>query len=423
MRFDKKYLLALVPLLLVLALIYYFRDIVSYIIIAWIISMIGAPIVVFLRKYLGKTIAALVTLSLFGLILVSLLYTFIPPVVNQARYLSRIDYKEVVQSIEEPIMDWENWLIDKGLMKRRDFVNFDSLKIKREENSRFSQQMVLDSIYNPKDSSYLPHIAINLTIDASDLLSKGQINDTENNARNNDFFIRLRENIIQYINPSKIQELFTSTFAAFGNVLVAFLSVFFIAFFFLKEQGLFFEMVKTAVSEEYEERTLHAIDESSKLLIRYFIGILLQITFITVFVSIFLKILGIENALLIAFFAAILNVIPYVGPIIGASFGIIITISSNLDVSFYKDLLPQITKVLMVFGIMQLLDNFILQPNIFSKSVKAHPLEIFLIVLVGAKLGGILGMVLAIPFYTVFRVIAKVFLSEFKVIQRLTKNL
>jgi predicted PurR-regulated permease PerM len=385
--------------------------------------MIGAPIVVFLRKYLGKTIAALVTLSLFGLILVSLLYTFIPPVVNQARYLSRIDYKEVVQSIEEPIMDWENWLIDKGLMKRRDFVNFDSLKIKREENSRFSQQMVLDSIYNPKDSSYLPHIAINLTIDASDLLSKGQINDTENNARNNDFFIRLRENIIQYINPSKIQELFTSTFAAFGNVLVAFLSVFFIAFFFLKEQGLFFEMVKTAVSEEYEERTLHAIDESSKLLIRYFIGILLQITFITVFVSIFLKILGIENALLIAFFAAILNVIPYVGPIIGASFGIIITISSNLDVSFYKDLLPQITKVLMVFGIMQLLDNFILQPNIFSKSVKAHPLEIFLIVLVGAKLGGILGMVLAIPFYTVFRVIAKVFLSEFKVIQRLTKNL
>lgn len=423
MRFDKKYLLALVPLFLVLALIYYFRDIVSYIVIAWIISMIGAPLVVFLRKYLGKTIAALLTLSLFGLILVSILYIFIPPVVNQARYLSEIDYKEVVQSIEEPISDWENWLIDKGLMKKRDYLNIDSLNLKREQNSHFSQQIVLDSIYNPKDSSYLPHFAINLTLDASDLISNGQLEESAMNDHSHDFFTRLRENIVQYINPAKIQELFSSAFSVFGNVLVAFLSIFFIAFFFLKEQGLFFEMVKTAVSVEYEERTLHAIDESSKLLIRYFIGILLQITVITVFVSVFLKILGVENALLIGFFAAILNVIPYIGPIIGASFGVIITISSNLDVSFYDQLLPQITQVLMVFGIMQLLDNFILQPNIFSKSVKAHPLEIFLIVLVGAKLGGVLGMVLAIPFYTVFRVIAKVFLSEFKVIQRLTKNL
>lgn len=80
-------------------------------------------------------------------------------------------------------------------------------------------------------------------------------------------------------------------------------------------------------------------------------------------------------------------------------------------------------RVLSVFIIMQIIDNFVLQPIIFSKSVKAHPLEIFLVVLIGAKLGGILGMVLAIPLYTVFRVIGKVFLSEFKVIQNLTRNI
>jgi len=72
---------------------------------------------------------------------------------------------------------------------------------------------------------------------------------------------------------------------------------------------------------------------------------------------------------------------------------------------------------------MQLLDNFFLQPTIFGRSVKAHPLEIFIVVLVGAKLGGILGMVVAIPAYTVFRVIGKVFFSEFKVIQRITQGL
>ena len=64
-----------------------------------------------------------------------------------------------------------------------------------------------------------------------------------------------------------------------------------------------------------------------------------------------------------------------------------------------------------------------LQPNIFSKSVKAHPLEIFIVVLMGAKIGGVTGMILAIPGYTVIRVLAKVFLSEFKVVQRITKGL
>ena len=100
-----------------------------------------------------------------------------------------------------------------------------------------------------------------------------------------------------------------------------------------------------------------------------------------------------------------------------------ITLSSNMELSFYNEMVPLLTKVLIVFLVTRLIDDVILQPNIFSKSVKAHPLEIFIIVLVGAKIGGILGMVLAIPFYTAFRVIGKVFLSEFKVIQKLTRNI
>jgi predicted PurR-regulated permease PerM len=133
--------------------------------------------------------------------------------------------------------------------------------------------------------------------------------------------------------------------------------------------------------------------------------------------------LGVKNALLIGFFAGIMNVIPYVGPIIAAAVGMVITLSSNMELSFYDEMIPLLTKVGIVFIATRLIDDIILQPNIFSKSVKAHPLEIFIIVLVGAKVGGILGMVLAIPFYTAFRVIGKVFLSEFKVIQSLTRNM
>ena len=133
--------------------------------------------------------------------------------------------------------------------------------------------------------------------------------------------------------------------------------------------------------------------------------------------------LGVPNALLIGFFAGMMNVIPYIGPIIAAGIGMIITLSSNMDLSFYNEMIPLLTKVGVVFLLTRLIDDIILQPNIFSKSVKAHPLEIFIVVLVGAKVGGVLGMVLAIPFYTAFRVIGKVFLSEFKVIQKLTRNM
>nr|HPN71820.1 AI-2E family transporter [Saprospiraceae bacterium] len=408
MKFDKKYLLAIIPLAIVCGLLYYFRTIVSYVIIAWVVSMIGAPLVVFLRRYLGKTLAATATLFLFGIIFGLILYIFIPPLVNQAKYLSSIDYQKVVNSLEEPLKDWENWLANKGLLsKRQDMEQLVSNPIK-DSDYIFNENVVLDSLVRTMDSSVVTHVSINLKIDASDL--NYQRENINQSTAQEDFFGKLRQNLMYYINPSRIQSIFSSTVSAFGNMVVGIMSVMFIAFFFLKEQGLFYEMIKTAVPVEYEERTTHAIDESSKLLIRYFIGIFIQITIVTIVSTILLSALGIQNALLIAFFAAIMNVIPYMGPIIGASFGAIITISSNLNVSFYNELFPQLIKVFIVFGIVQLIDNFILQPNIFSKSVKAHPLEIFLIVLIGAKLGGILGMVLAIPLYTVMRVIGKVFL-------------
>jgi len=157
--------------------------------------------------------------------------------------------------------------------------------------------------------------------------------------------------------------------------MIAILSVLFISFFFLKEQGLFDKILGSIVPNEYEGETVQAINESSQLLVRYFIGILSQITVITVVVSVGLTLMGINNALLIAFFAALMNVIPYVGPLFGATFGIIITISSHLDLPFYSGMLPLLVKVLIVFAIMQLLDNFVLQPTIFGRSVKAHPCD------------------------------------------------
>ena len=106
---------------------------------------------------------------------------------------------------------------------------------------------------------------------------------------------------------------------------------------------------------------------------------------------------------------------------IGAVIGVIIGISTNLDLDFYTQVIPLSLKICVVFAIMQLIDNFVLQPLIFSNSVKAHPLEIFIIVISAGTLWGVLGMIIANLIHT-FRVIAKEFLSEFKLVQELTKT-
>lgn len=413
MKFNYKYLLALVPLIAVGATLYYFSEIVTYILIAWVLSMVGAPVVVNLRKFLGKNMAAITTLSLFVMGFIILVYTFIPPLVNQIDNLSKVDYNKVVDALREPIRDWEDWLVSKKLMIRHD-PHAELSSPQMDSTASLTHIIQIDSTLTGKSLK----IDIHVHNDIQQASDQPVVVDEDE-----DFFTLLERNIVAYLNPANIQKVLGITFNAFGDILIGVFAVFFIAFFFLKEQGLFDTMLTSLVPSGYEVQTKQAVDETSKLLIRYFIGILVQMTLIVIFIASGLTFLGVKNALLIGFFAAIINVIPYIGPIIGVFFATILTISSNTGLSFYTELMPMLFKVLILFGCLHLIDNFILQPNIFSKSVKAHPLEIFIVVLMGAKIGGILGMVLAIPAYIVVRVISKVFLSEFKVIQKLTRNL
>ncbi len=155
------------------------------------------------------------------------------------------------------------------------------------------------------------------------------------------------------------------------------------------------------------------------MLSRYFGGLAAQLTVFSLVLSFLLWILGVKNALLIGAFGGLFNIVPYVGPIIGMVFGVFITASSNLDMDLGQ-LLPMLLKVAASFMATQFLDNNFTGPMIFSKSVQAHPLEIFIVTLVAAKLGGVIGMVIGIPVYTVLRVIARTFFSEFKVVKHLT---
>ena len=414
----RKYTLYAIPILLVGAVLFFFSEIVGYIVVAWVVSMIGAPLHRFLSRFLSKGLAAGLTLAAFSLFILLLLRILAPPLVQQARNLAGLDYEKMISGLEEPIADVNAWLADKGLINP-DVAVIEDTTI-QDHQSMQTSVIRLDSLLRTQGDT-ISETGLDLVINIVPPAEAPSIE--ESTDQSSGILVGVKNNIFEKFNPSQIPKLLGSFVGFFGNILVALLSVFFIAFFFLKEKGLFTKMVSAIVPNNQEGKTQHAIEESSELLIRYFVGLLTQVIIITIVTTLVLKLLGMQNALLMAFCFAIFNLIPYIGPILGNLFGVLIVISSNLDYGFYDVMLPKIIKTVVVFGILQLLDNFLLQPNIFSRSVKAHPLEIFIVVLMGAKVGGVAGMVLAIPAYTILRVIAKVYLSEFEVVKRLTAGL
>lgn len=102
---------------------------------------------------------------------------------------------------------------------------------------------------------------------------------------------------------------------------------------------------------------------------------------------------------------------------------IFLTMTSFLGADFSTVILPKTAWVLLGLVIGQLIDNFFSQPFIFSNSVKSHPLEIFLVIIIAGLLFGVVGMIVAVPGYTAIKVILKEFLAENQIVKRLTKNL
>lgn len=235
-----------------------------------------------------------------------------------------------------------------------------------------------------------------------------------------DFIVEKVKNIV---NLGTVGNLLGNFITAAGNIFIGIFSILFIAFFFLKDNNMFEEGLLLFVPENNHERTRKVISESKTLLMRYFIGIFLEVLGVMSLISLGLWILGVKNALLIGFFGGIMNIIPYLGPIIGSIIGIFLGISSTLAFGAYDDLIPETIKLTSVFLVVNFIDNNILVPLIYSQSVKSHPLEIFFVIIIGGGLAGLPGMLLAVPVYTLLRVIAKEFFIRFRVVKKLTEDM
>ncbi len=223
------------------------------------------------------------------------------------------------------------------------------------------------------------------------------------------------------VNLGSVSQLINNFFSVAGNTFVGVFSVFFIAFFFLKDENMFQNGLLLIVPEKHHDATLKVVADSKNLLMRYFIGILGEILGVMTLITLGLWIFGVENALLIGFFGAIMNIIPYLGPVIGTVIGVVLGITANLATGAWDELFPIILKILGVFLTANFIDNNILIPVIYSKSVKSHPLEIYFVILIGGSLAGLPGMILAVPVYTVLRVIAREFFQQFRIVKKLTE--
>lgn len=226
-----------------------------------------------------------------------------------------------------------------------------------------------------------------------------------------------------YLNLQKTSGLISSVFSFTGQIISAIFAVCFITFFFLKDQNLINDTILLLIPPDYEGKTRTILTDCKRMLSSYFIGLLFDVLAVAVLFSIGMNIIGVHNTVIIGVFAGLMNIIPYVGPILGILFAIIVGLTSNPSINLATEALPLISEIIFVGIIVQLIDMIVVQPYIFSNSVKAHPLEIFLVILSAATLGGVPAMIVAIPVYTVFRLIAKQFLSEFRLVKKLTEDI
>jgi predicted PurR-regulated permease PerM len=352
--------------LLLLAVAWFFRNIVVYILVSGVLSIMGRPLVdLFCRIKIKKlkfprALAALLTLLIIWGVIIMFFVIFIPLVTKELNYFSTIDSEKIVQIVQDPLNKLENLF--------------------RTFNKDIGPVSVQD-YFAKKVSSVL-------SIDM-------------------------------------IQNFLGSLAGILGNVLVAIFSITFITFFFLKDQQLFFESILIWVPEKYTENFRRALFSIKNLLTRYFIGILIQSTCIMILIDIGMTIAGIDfqQALVMGLILGILNVIPYVGPWLGLFIAIIMGVASHIQMDFKTVVVPLIYYMIIVEAITHLIDNILFQPVIFSNSVKAHPLEIFIVILAAGFAAGIPGMILGIPTYTVIRVFAREFFYNFKAVQKITSSL
>lgn len=363
-----KYLILAAGIGIIGTLCWYFSSIIIYILLAVVISLIARPIVSLLRKIRIKGhsapdwLLAAVTLIMMIIIFFAIITLIVPIVSGIIKDISLDSIEAAARHISGPLSELNNNL-------REAF----------------------------------PKLGSNFRIEVAAI-----------------------QELKKFFDPSMFSSVIGSAASIITNLGVGIFSVVFISFFFIKDDGQFTAIVKAMIPDKHEEEAEKAITDISYLLSRYFTGVMIEVIGVATinFIGLFLIAkLGFNAAIGIAFMTGILNIMPYVGPLLGGAMGtilgLVIKYSSAVPVGIDVSFIAFTLILIAIFSFTQLVDNFLYQPVIYSTSIKAKPLEIFIVLLIAGTLAGPLGMIVAIPSYTVIRVVAYRFFRRYKTINRL----
>ena len=362
-----RYLIGAGTLAILAWLCWYFKSVLSYVIAAFVVSLIGQPVMRMLRKVTVKGKAApdwllaILTILLILGILILVVTQAIPVVTRIVRDAAVLNSATVSGN---PLDRVNDWII--GLFPALG-PDFDLIAI-------------------------------------------------------------LMDKLKEVTNITNVTAVISSVTSFVTSFAVGLFSIVFISFFFVRDETLFRKIVCALVPDRMEGKTAKALADIEHLLSRYFVGLLIEMTGVALldFLGLWLIArLGFNNALGIAFIAGILNIIPYVGPLIGEAVGVTLAVilKYGTGVGLGVNIWVFALIVLAIMLTTQFVDNFVYQPLIYSTSIKASPLEIFIVILLAGHIGGVVGMLVAIPSYTVVRVIASRFFRHVKPVRKLMPDL
>lgn len=362
------WIMKLAVLAFMCAICWYFRSVLVYVLAAFVVSLLGHPIMHLLQKIrirgkaLPDTFLAITTIIIILLVLSLVITQLIPVVLHIVRDASVMNAKDVpYNSLLEQL---NVWLV-----------------------------------------GVFPALGPNFDLVAT-----------------------LLDQIRSVVSVSSVTGLLGSVASVAVSIGVTLFAVVFISFFFIRDDQLFCKIISALVPDRVEGSVEKTIKDITHLLSRYFIGLTVEVVGVILvdFLGLWLIArVGAEYAIGIAFIAGILNVIPYVGPLLGEVIGVLLCVVLKYGAGVGLAV-PIWAFALIVLAVMlgaQLIDNFVYQPLIYSTSIKSTPLEIFIVLLMAGHIGGTVGLLVGIPVYTVIRVIAARFFYDHKAVRRLMPDI
>ncbi len=365
------YIIVIMLVTAICAVCWYLRNVLMYLLLSAVLTLLAHPVFKFLRKlsikqrHLPEWLCAAISLVVLFAVVVGVITMLVPVVGSVVSDISSANVSDIATAVTLPLYDVNAWIVSTFPAVGDDF---------RIENALLGQ---LQSIFD----------------------------------------------------TSMITGMVGSVTSFLTSLSITLFSVIFISFFFIKTPHLFSKIINAFLPDKYEDKVHASMRQIGPLLSRYFVGLTIEVAGVSILnflLLLFVAKMGFRYSIGIAFLTGILNIIPYVGPLIGAVIGTSLSLtikyicatSFGLSVGF----VPFLLILIGIFVVTQLVDNYVFQPLIYSNSVKAHPLEIFIVFLIAGQMGGMFGMLAAVPAYTVLKVIAKEFIGGLKPVQRLTEG-